>query len=91
MVESTRDLNRLYLVGKPMLILNTLLSFASTAVAVAILMRIFALLWSPFMVTLALMLFLLFSMILDLSVLTTMLYALALATTGFDRYCSSLL
>ena len=82
--------NILCLVGKPMLLLNTLLSFAITAVA--ILMRISALQVlsldkvapylkfdtssssSPFMVTLALMLFMLFSMILNLSVLKTVLY-----------------
>ena len=46
---------------------------------------------SPFMVKLALMLFLLLSMILDLSMLTTMRYALALATSGCVRSCSSLL
>ena len=40
-VVGIRDLNRLYLVGKPMLLLNNLLSFAITAVT--ILMRISAL------------------------------------------------
>ena len=43
MMGSARDLNSLCLVGKPMLLLNTLLSFAIIAVAVAILMRISAL------------------------------------------------
>ena len=43
MVESTIYLNRLYLFGKPMMLLHTLISFAINAVAVAILMRISAL------------------------------------------------
>ena len=37
-VGSTRDLNSLKLIGKPMLLINTQLSFTITAVAVAILM-----------------------------------------------------
>ena len=99
-------LNILCLVGKPMLLLNTLLSFAITAVA--ILMRISALQVlsldkvapllkfdtpsssSPFMVTLALMLFMLFSMILNISVLKTVLYALHLQSVvlpGIDVRC----
>ena len=84
MAESTIYLNRLYLFGKPMMLLHTLASFAINAVAVAILMLIYALQvpssdnvapalkvdiycsCSPFMGTLALVLFLLFSMMLDL-------------------------
>ena len=83
-----------------MVLINTQLSFTITAVAVAILMLISALhvpsldkiaLWfdntsssSPFMVTLATLMFLLFSMILDLSMLTPMLFALAIATSGLS-------
>ena len=81
MVWSTKYLNSMCLVGKPVLLLKTLLSFPINAVAVAILMRISDLnvpsldriapylkfdttsSSSPFMVTLTLMLFLLFSMI----------------------------
>ena len=81
-----------------MLLLNTLLSIAITAVA--ILMRISALQmlyldkvapWlkfdtssssSPLMVTLSQMLFMLFSMILNQSVLKTVLYALHLQSVG---------
>ena len=109
MVESTIDLNSLNLIGKPMLLLNTLLSFAITAVAVAILMQIstlqvssldkvapnlkFDTYWrvSPLIVHLALVFFLLFTMILDLFVLTAMMHTLALASIGFVRSCSSLL
>ena len=43
-VGSTRDLNSLNLTGKPMLLINTQLSFTFTAVAVAIVMQISALL-----------------------------------------------
>ena len=89
-----RDLNSLCLVGKPILLLNTLLSFAITAVAIS--MRISALqvlsldnvapylqfdtssISSSFMVALALMVSMLFSIILILSLLKTVLYALHL-------------